>query len=411
MPYLQLDAQRFSLDSGDTIIGTGDDAHVRLEGAKGSGRAVVGRLAGEQMAIRRGSPDAVIFVNGVQLGAEPLPLIHGDKVEIGGRELFFGDDRKAGSTQVITGAGADAAGAEGVRRAGQPSRPAASTGGRLVSLVDGKEYVVPPAGLVIGRDATCDVVVPSSAVSRKHAVITPREDGYLLTDVSTNGLLINNVRPAEPRLLARGDVIRIGDEDFRFYADAAPAQRMVLATLEVSSEGVLKGRRYEIRTPLSHVGRGPHNDVVLPDESVSDAHAKLQRREAGWVLVDMGSTNGTYVAGRRVQGEQRIDGAADLRFGGVKMHFRPGGVDAAADTKGTRRFVPAGGAMSTGASPSAAAGAGPSAPSRRPIQRSTAPARIPPAGETPGAGMPIAMWLLIILALLGLVTLFLYLGR
>lgn len=40
-------------------------------------------------------------------------------------------------------------------------------------------------------------------------------------------------------------------------------------------------------------------------------------------MADQGSTNGTYVGGRRVQGEQKIEGAPDLRFGGIKMTFRP----------------------------------------------------------------------------------------
>jgi pSer/pThr/pTyr-binding forkhead associated (FHA) protein len=125
----------------------------------------------------------------------------------------------------------------------------------------------------------------------------------------------------------------------RSIATPASSDRPVLATVEVTSTGVLHGRRFELRVPLAHVGRGAHNDVVLPDESVSDAHAKLQKREAGWFVVDMGSTNGTYVAGRRVETEQRLEGAPDLRFGGVKVVFRPAAAaDGADDVKGTRAF-------------------------------------------------------------------------
>jgi len=117
-------------------------------------------------------------------------------------------------------------------------------------------------------------------------------------------------------------LIRISDEEFRFYADPTAAARQVLAILEVMSGGLLKGRRFEVRSPLTHIGRGAHNDVVLPDESVSDSHAKLQRRESGWVIVDMDSTNGTYVGGRRIAGEQALIGTPDVRFGGIKLIFR-----------------------------------------------------------------------------------------
>lgn len=119
----------------------------------------------------------------------------------------------------------------------------------------------------------------------------------------------------------------------------APSGRTPLATLEIVNEGPLKGTKFEIHSALTNVGRGAHNDVVLADESVSDSHAKIQKREGGWYIVDQESTNGTYVGGRRVQGEQRVEGAPDVRFGGIKMTFRP--VAVAGDESGGTRAIAA----------------------------------------------------------------------
>jgi pSer/pThr/pTyr-binding forkhead associated (FHA) protein len=241
--------------------------------------------------------------------------------------------------------------------------------------VDGKEYNVPAIGITIGRDAACGVVVAQNEVSRKHAEVAPVEGGYEVRDFSANGVYVNGTRIEKPQLLSRADVIRVGTEEFRFYADVAanapvkatpplstpvvappvevatpvapvapptPAPvadtRPVLAALEVANEGPNKGQAYEIKVPLAHIGRGAHNDVVINDDSVSDTHAKLQRRDDGWYVVDVGSTNGTYVGGQRITAERRLDGAPDVRFGGVKMVFRPR--DAAADAnKGTRAIA------------------------------------------------------------------------
>src|SRR5207247_7179473 len=88
---------------------------------------------------------------------------------------------------------------------------------------DGREYVITGASLVFGREAGSDVVVVGKDVSRRHAEIVQTPRGYLLVDSSTNGSFVNEERVEGQRILARADVIRIGEEQFRFYADAAPA--------------------------------------------------------------------------------------------------------------------------------------------------------------------------------------------
>src|SRR5439155_26857891 len=80
------------------------------------------------------------------------------------------------------------------------------------------------------------------------------------------------------------------------------ASAAFLANLIVRS-GSRKGQRLPIKTPIVNIGRADYNDIALPDESVSTSHAKLQRREGVWVLVDLDSTNGSFVDGERVKGD------------------------------------------------------------------------------------------------------------
>jgi len=260
---------------------------------------------------------------------------------------------------------------------GADARTTAASGGRLVSLVDGKEYTVSDAGLVLGRDASCDVVVAQNEVSRRHAEIAPADLGYVVRDTSVNGVFVNGERVQGSRRLARSDVLRVGSEEFRFHAAAAPVAsaaptpvvsapatpppaaaaevtamsptplamsraedpRPELAALEILNEGPGKGTRFAIRSALAHVGRGAHNDIRLTDDSVSETHAKLQRRDDGWYVVDMNSTNGTYVGGTRIAGERRLEGTPDVRFGGMKMRFAPADAAADGEAKGTRAIA------------------------------------------------------------------------
>jgi hypothetical protein len=218
MPVLQIDDRHIPLPDGTTRLGTGGNVDVALPGDPSLGaQAVIVVAADQRVAISRAADDALVRVNGVALGAEPTPLLHGDRVEIGGRELRFVEDSQAGQTRYVSANEMAALAGRGA----SPARPTRASGGRLVSLLDGKEYLVGETGLRIGRDAGCDVVVPLGEVSRHHAEIVPAERGYLLRDLSTNGVLVNGTRVDRSQLLGRGDVLRVGAEEFRFYADVA----------------------------------------------------------------------------------------------------------------------------------------------------------------------------------------------
>jgi pSer/pThr/pTyr-binding forkhead associated (FHA) protein len=413
MPYLQINDKQVQLRPGETRIGVGGQVEVRLPGpTTGAGPllAIVEVGRDNHVAVRRATADAVVRVNGVLLGAEPTPLLHGDKIEVAGTELYYGDDRKGGSTQFITAANVP----DMARlRVAVPPRATAITGGRVISLVDGREYTV-GAGLVFGRDASCDVVIASSEVSRRHAEIVAGDAGYVVTDSSTNGLFVNGERVEGMQILGRADILRIGPEEFRFYADAAapeaaaspPAQvgpaksapsspppgrpgaagerpvgqppikevetagdtgeaeavaapsrapRGAIATLVVVSGGVLKGEIYPVKSILAHLGRGEHNDVIIPEESISDSHAKLQRRDGVWYITDVGSTNGTYVAGRRITAEERLGQTAEIRLGGVKLSFEAVATEPSTGPRGATREL-------TGAAPPEAPRRAPPAP-------------------------------------------------
>ena len=150
-------------------------------------------------------------------------------------------------------------------------------------------------------------------------------------------------------------------------------ERTVLGTLEIMNEGPTRGMRFDVCVPLAHIGRGAHNDIVVKDESVSDTHAKLQRRDDGWYVCDVGSTNGTYVGGQRIVNERRLDGAPDLRFGGVKMMFRPRDDAGTTAHKGTRVVVGFDRTKGRAATPARAEQAQQTAPAPQPETRAKLP--------------------------------------
>ena len=222
MAFVEIGGKRHPLPAGEMLIGSGADCHLRLEGRGVASRHAVLTTAPDQsVAIRACDATVDVAVNGVRLGALPQPLLHGDKIALGSVELLFVDERKSGSTQYIAAVKFDTPAEQ--PKAAAPGRATAGTGGRVVCLTDGREYRVVGAALTFGRDAKADVVVPGGQVSRRHAEIVATPRGYMLVDYSTNGTWVNGERVQNQRLLARGEVVKVGDEEFRFYADLAPA--------------------------------------------------------------------------------------------------------------------------------------------------------------------------------------------
>ena len=82
------------------------------------------------------------------------------------------------------------------------------------------------------------------------------------------------------------------------------------------------------RIPLTHweniVGRAKTADVVISYPSVSRTHAAINRNDRGeWTLYELGSTGGTLVNGRRVDGNAILEDGDVLYFGGVESVFLP----------------------------------------------------------------------------------------
>ncbi len=91
-------------------------------------------------------------------------------------------------------------------------------GGFLAELVlpDGRRVTVGSEALVIGRLPECEVVLPDSNVSRRHAELRRKGDGVFVTDLgSTNGSRVNGT-PVREQRLASGDEVSVGSTKLVF---------------------------------------------------------------------------------------------------------------------------------------------------------------------------------------------------
>jgi predicted component of type VI protein secretion system len=96
-----------------------------------------------------------------------------------------------------------------------------------------------------------------------------------------------------------------------------------LATFAVAA-GPRHGEQHPVPQPVVVIGRAAGCDVLIDDDSVSDAHARLEWDLGAWRITDLGSTNGTAVEGVKLAPNvpTPLPYGTTVRFGGVKLQFR-----------------------------------------------------------------------------------------
>ncbi len=172
----------------------------------------------------------------------------------------------------------------------------------LIGTPDGERRIGPEEQVLrIGRDPLCRIVIEDPRVSREHVEVRFLDGGWRLRDLgSSNGTYAAGARVDELDL-ARPHQIRLGAAD-------GPAVTLRPETAVPSFEaGRVPSATYRA-AHRTRIGRGPDNDIVLADLQVSRHHADLLRTGTGLRLVDLGTRNGTFVNGRRID-------EADLRTG------------------------------------------------------------------------------------------------
>lgn len=149
---------------------------------------------------------------------------------------------------------------------------------------------------------------------REHQAYLERAWATLLRDLASKVGVSFEEGEARVTMTARASV-PLGAIEIEAGVPAAGPKRFRLLTVE----GVPPGAIYALEG-TSRVGRSETSEIVLNDPSVSRTHAVIELSGGQARLRDLGSTNGSFLNGRRVETEPLRDGD-ELRFGNTRMRF------------------------------------------------------------------------------------------
>ena len=203
-------------------------------------------------------------------------------------------------------------------------------------MPNGQEFVV--AGqMTIGRSIENDVKLSDDGgVSRKHARLEASGTQVIATDLgSSNGTYINEAKISAPTLLLDGDRLRVGATTMVFKA-----ARSVLHTTEVVSQDSGSTVHWQSTEPMTllrndgaefglnrtvRLGRGVSNEIVLTgDTGASQVHARIDVVTGQAVISDLGSSNGTWVNGKKIGSATALKHGDKILAGGTMFRVRVG---------------------------------------------------------------------------------------
>ena len=124
--------------------------------------------------------------------------------------------------------------------------------------------------------------------------------------------------------------VSLPQESFIMGPQQAAAAGLGVAAPELTSGALVvlkspvyeEGERFELDTAPITVGRGSPNDVQLDgDEFASAKHARVEPRRDGVWVEDIGSTNGTYVNGTRIDRPRKLAPNDVLRVGETDLRY------------------------------------------------------------------------------------------
>jgi pSer/pThr/pTyr-binding forkhead associated (FHA) protein len=206
-----------------------------------------------------------------------------------------------------------------------------------------QEYELKPGDVVtLGRDMGNTIHIKRPRVSRRHACILWDGEFYAISDLgSSNGTFVNGDKITEvAHRLNDGDEIAL--ERFPLLFEILKIEEMTdTKTSEIMVEepdgenlsgarlkivdGPDSGKTFLISGPTITIGRescGAKWEICMHDFQVSRPHAKIESRDEGYFLADLGSANGTLLNNQMVLGVERLSDGDAISIGESVLVFR-----------------------------------------------------------------------------------------
>ena len=183
----------------------------------------------------------------------------------------------------------------------------------------GREYDIPFQPMIIGHGVEVAISLnTNAAVSKHHALLTVDNDEVFIIDLDTsNGTYVDGARITEPTQLHVASTVRIGEQSLEVTEIQRGADAMHISFKEMGGPNV--GQAYSVDSKEVTVGRGTTAQIKFADSTgtLSRLHARFDLKNGEVYVTDLGSKNGTYVDGVRIEEPTVIQQGTIVTFSSI----------------------------------------------------------------------------------------------
>ena len=174
---------------------------------------------------------------------------------------------------------------------------------------------------IIGAADACDLRAVSPYVSGRHCRLEYDAGQWFVEDLgSTNGTYVNGSRITSRTPVTKADAITLGRTvPMPWPAAESVLPKTVVPAVRPAPTAAIKAVQLPPVGQTIVLGRAAECDVVLDFPMVSARHASIEHIDGGWLVRDLGSTNGTFVGGRRVTDAVEVHSGDVIALGSYRL--------------------------------------------------------------------------------------------
>lgn len=190
----------------------------------------------------------------------------------------------------------------------------------LVDMANNKQYPINCYETSVGRSRHCDVVFTNSTVSRSHAVVALRKDGFYVFDTeSKTGVYVNDEKIEKKKKLQDGDIIAFGTAFMKFYmgseADRDIKHEKNEKELCPRLVNIMDDTEFDLDGDFITIGREAGSNIEISARYVSRRQAEIFKEKNRWYIEDFGSVVKTTVNGEKIYSPTELRDGDVIKIG------------------------------------------------------------------------------------------------